>query len=178
MAMAIHHVYDQLLRLALVLALAGVAFLVPPDAPAVDPVGVVAVVPVGVPAVSRPATTDYQTSPAEEQLAALVNLARDRHALPRLRLRPTLSAYAHHHSRQMAIANLLFHTSDFDVICCWRWIAENIGYAPDVLTVHRAFMESDDHRANILDPTMRGLGIGVVSDGLRIWATEIFRDPR
>jgi uncharacterized protein YkwD len=178
MAMAIHHVYDQLFMPALVLALACGTLLVPTDAPAVDPVGVVAVVPAGVPAENQPATTGYQTSPAEERLAALVNLARDRHALPRLRLRATLSAYAHHHSRQMATANLLFHTTDFDVICCWRWIAENIGFAPDVLTVHRAFMDSDDHRANVLDPTMRGLGIGVVSDGLRIWATEIFRDPR
>jgi uncharacterized protein YkwD len=176
MAMAIHHVYDQLFIPALVLALACGALLVPTDAPAVDPVG--AVLSVRVPAESRPARSGYQTSPAEERLAALVNLARDRHALPRLRLRPTLSAYAHHHSQAMATADLLFHTTDFDVICCWRWIAENVGFAPDVLTVHRAFMESDEHRANILDPTMRGLGIGVVIDGLRIWATEIFRDPR
>jgi uncharacterized protein YkwD len=178
MAMAIHHVSGQLVMLALVLALAAGTLLVPTDSPAAAPVGVAAVVPVGVPAEGRPATTDYQTSPAEDRLAALVNQARERRDLPRLRLRATLSAYAHHHSRQMATANLLFHTSDFNVICCWRWIAENIGFAPDVLTVHRAFMESDEHRANILDPTMRGLGIGVVFDGLRIWATEIFREPR
>ena len=38
-------------------------------------------------------------------------------------------------------------------------------------------MNSSAHRANILDRRWRGVGVGVVKSGGRLWVTEIFRQP-
>jgi hypothetical protein len=38
-------------------------------------------------------------------------------------------------------------------------------------------MGSSGHRANILNPAMRHIGVGVVSSGGQLWVTEIFRAP-
>ena len=38
-------------------------------------------------------------------------------------------------------------------------------------------MGSSGHRANILNPAMRHVGVGVVSSGGQLWVTEIFRTP-
>jgi uncharacterized protein YkwD len=92
--------------------------------------------------------------------------------------RNSLTTYARHHSRAMAGAGYLYHTSNFAVICCWRSIGENVGYGPSVASVEYAFMHSPEHRANILDPDWRGIGVGVYRSGGRIWVTQIFRQPR
>ena len=44
----------------------------------------------------------------------------------------------------------------------WRWVGENVGYGPDVATVHAAFMNSPAHKANILDRDYTEVGIGAV----------------
>jgi uncharacterized protein YkwD len=38
-------------------------------------------------------------------------------------------------------------------------------------------MQSSAHRANILNPRMRVLGVGVVSSDGRLWVTELFTRP-
>ena len=78
----------------------------------------------------------------------------------------------------MQRAGALFHTSNFSIICCWSAIAENVGVGYSVRGLHRAFLRSTAHRANILDPGMRQIGLGVVSRDGRLWVTEVFRDPR
>jgi uncharacterized protein YkwD len=77
----------------------------------------------------------------------------------------------------MASATTLFHTADFATICCWTAIAENVGMADSVRSLHRALMRSPAHRANILDPQMRVVGVGVVAAGGQLWATELFTKP-
>lgn len=61
------------------------------------------------------------------------------------------------------------------VIGDWLVIGENVGYSGDIATVHQAFLESEGHRANILDPRFNWIGTGYAegSDG-RIWVSQVF----
>jgi peptidoglycan hydrolase-like protein with peptidoglycan-binding domain len=56
-------------------------------------------------------------------------------------------------------------------------VGENVGYGPDALTVHAAFMNSAPHRANILDRDYTEVGIGAVTVNGRVWVAEVFRRP-
>jgi uncharacterized protein YkwD len=113
----------------------------------------------------------------ESMLLAKINNARTAHGLRPLRLSGDLSTTARQHSRQMASATALFHTADFATICCWTAIAENVAMSDSVRTLHRALMHSPAHRANILDPQMRVVGVGIVASGGQLWATELFTRP-
>lgn len=131
------------------------------------------------------ASTGLLTAPAasaqtsrEAAFVERINSARARHGLPPLRVRDGLTDYARQHSRQMAGRRTLFHTADFSVICCWAAVAENVGTGFSVRQVHRAFMSSPGHRATMLDPDLRAVGVGVVRVGDRLWVTQVFRDPR
>ena len=106
-----------------------------------------------------------------------INNARTAHGLRPLVLSADLSTLARSHSRQMASATALFHSSSFSAICCWSAIAENVGTGDSVRGVHRAFLRSSTHRSNILDRRMRQVGVGIVATGGRVWVTEIFRRP-
>jgi uncharacterized protein YkwD len=117
-------------------------------------------------------------SDIERRLVAKINASRVYHGLVPLRVRDGLRDYSRRHSAAMAGSRTLYHTSNFSVICCWSAIAENIAYGYSARSIHRMFMNSPGHRANILNPRMRHLGVGVKISGGRIWVTEVFRDPR
>lgn len=125
--------------------------------------------------VAAPAAQAQST--IEARFVERINEARAQRGLAPLRVRDGLTDYARSHSAAMSSRRTLFHTSDFSVICCWSAIAENVGVGYTVRGVHRSFMDSPAHRANILDPTKRTVGVGVVRRGDRIWVTEIFRTP-
>lgn len=114
----------------------------------------------------------------EANIAQRINNARARNGLPPVALRAGLSEYARRQSARMADARSLFHTTSFSAICCWSSIAENVGVADSARRVHLNFLASPGHRANILDPTKREVGVGVVRSGGRLWVTEIFRERR
>jgi len=63
------------------------------------------------------------------------------------------------------------------VVTNWQYVGENVGYGPDALTVHVAFMNSPAHRANILDRDYTEVGVGAVVVGDRVWVAEVFRRP-
>jgi uncharacterized protein YkwD len=107
-----------------------------------------------------------------------LNAARAERGLPLLETRRALVSVARQQAARMADRATLFHnpnlTSD---VANWRWVGENVGYGPDALTVHVAFMSSPGHRANILDRDYTQVGVGaVVRDG-RVWVAEVFRRP-
>ena len=104
-----------------------------------------------------------------------INTARANHGLPPLRTSPDLMAAARTHSGAMSGQGLLFHTASFSSLCCWDHIAENVGMGYSVRDLHRAFMHSAPHRANILDRRMEQVGVGFVSVNGQLWVTEIFR---
>jgi uncharacterized protein YkwD len=77
----------------------------------------------------------------------------------------------------MVKKGLLFHQTSSQFaqrITNWTMIAENVGYGSDVGELHRAFMDSPLHAANILNSSYRFVGTGVVTDGNRMWVTVIF----
>ena len=115
---------------------------------------------------------------AEAAFVERINNARARHGLAPLRVRPGLTDYARRHAAAMAARRSLFHTSTFSVLCCWSSIAENVGFGDSVRGVHLALLSSPGHRANILDSSKRGVGVGVVRAGGRLWVTQVFREPR
>jgi uncharacterized protein YkwD len=43
---------------------------------------------------------------------------------------------------------------------------ENLALAPTLATAHNGLMNSEGHRANILEPEFRRMGIGVVDNGI------------
>lgn len=114
-----------------------------------------------------------------ERLLEHINRERRLRGLPRLRLREGLHDLARTHSRRMAERGQLIHTGGLgDRVCCWRAVAENVGYAPTVRDMHRVFMSSPAHRRNLLRPGYRHIGLGVVRSRGYVWVTEVFRRPR
>ena len=78
----------------------------------------------------------------------------------------------------MAARSTLFHNPNLTTdVRNWRYVGENVGYGPDALSVHRAFMHSTHHRANILDRDYTQLGIGAVVVNGRVWVAQVFRRP-
>jgi len=125
-----------------------------------------------------PAAASAATSTREARMVAAINHTRVAHGLAPLRPVASLMRYARSHTRAMAARGYLYHTSNFSVICCWSVVAENIGYGQTVAGLHRAFMASPPHRANLLNGRLRQVGIGIVVRGDAIWVTEVFRRPR
>ena len=115
-------------------------------------------------------------STAESAFVAKINAARAAAGLPAVSVHGDLVAAARRHSSAMAGRKALYHSS-LSGICCFRSLAENVGFGGTAGTVHVAFMGSSRHRANILNPAMRHVGVGVVSSGGQLWVTEIFRAP-
>lgn len=117
-------------------------------------------------------------STTEDSLTARLNGARSDQGLPSLATRRDLVAVARAQATRMADSGTLFHNPNLTTdVTNWRWVGENVGYGPDALTVHVAFMQSAPHRANILDRDYTEVGIGaVVVDG-RVWVAEVFRRP-
>ena len=107
----------------------------------------------------------------------LVNVARRSHGLKPLDLNARLSRTALGDSAKMANRATVFHTANlYDTVRRYRpnrW-GENVGMASTVRGLHRAFMASYEHRANILGSAYRKVGVGLVRSGGYVWGTLIF----
>ena len=77
----------------------------------------------------------------------------------------------------MVKKNLLHHTPSDKLqerVTKWSTLGENVGFGGDVDSLHKAFMNSPAHKANILFFSFKHVGVGVVKkDGL-MWVTVIF----
>jgi uncharacterized protein YkwD len=114
----------------------------------------------------------------EDVFTTKLNQERTSRGIPRLTPRAALVEVARAQARRMAARNTLYHNPNLTRdVTNWRWVGENVGYGPDALTVHVAFMNSPGHRANILDRDYTEVGIGAVTVGDRVWVAEVFRRP-
>ena len=133
---------------------------------------------VGATAPASAATRTLTAASVEETFTAKLNHARASRGIPRLALNSDLVRVARDQAARMAARSVLYHnprlTQD---VTNWRWVGENVGYGPDALTVHVAFMQSPGHRANILDRDYTQVGIGSVVVNGRVWVAEVFRQP-
>lgn len=118
----------------------------------------------------------------ELEMLDLVNAERANAGLDPLTLNTALNASAEDHSQWMLEDNTFSHTGQggssagdrmreagFSFDGNWQW-AENIGwqsergdegFSDDVAMIHDGLMNSPGHRANILDPNLEEIGIGV-----------------
>jgi uncharacterized protein YkwD len=77
----------------------------------------------------------------------------------------------------MAHKKLLFHTPSPKLthrVTHWVVLGENVGVGGSVDSLHTAFMNSPEHRDNILLPAFNHVGIGATKRGDRMWVTVLF----
>lgn len=127
-------------------------------------------------------------SPAEARLLALVNGARTIAGLPPLSLAAGSTDVARRWSMRLARDGALSHNTQLaqDLGAAgsagWHFLAENVGTAgaDNVAGLFAAYMASEHHRDNILDPRAVYIGMGtVVVDspaGPEQWNTMDFAD--
>ncbi|MEL7256767.1 MAG: CAP domain-containing protein [Pseudomonadota bacterium] len=119
--------------------------------------------------------------PLELHMLSLINDERESRGLNPLALETNLNMSAEEHSQWMLDTNVFSHTgvggssatdrieAELDLSGSWR-TAENIaiqsirgepGLLDDVENLHDSLMNSPGHRANILDPNLEYIGLGI-----------------
>jgi uncharacterized protein YkwD len=107
-------------------------------------------------------------------LFASVNAERLRHGLSRLLPDSGLEKLALDKARDMAVYGYFGHTDPQGVTfeervrasgVAFQYAAENLAFDQDAEHAHAAFMHSPEHRANVLDPQQKRLGIAVITVG-------------
>ncbi len=117
----------------------------------------------------------------EKELILAINKERRAAGVGELRVSPDLAAAARDHSRAMAAASVLSHTSPDGRSPTMRLVlagvffsasGENVASSAgfNAALIHRALMESPEHRSNILDPAFNVAGIGVAGK----WPTTAY----
>ena len=110
----------------------------------------------------------------EQAMVSLVNQARAEAGLAPLRVDPQLVKTARMKSQDMIDLGYFGHTSPtygspFDLMrskgVSYRYAGENLAGAPTVERAHAGLMNSQGHRANILNPNYTRIGIGVIDGG-------------
>jgi uncharacterized protein YkwD len=137
----------------------------------------------------EPAKSNAQES-AERKLVELTNQERKKADLPALQLNPTLSKIARAHAENMARQGKMEHVLDKkgpldrvrDAGYRFTKAGENIAFGEEGATavmIMKAWMESKDHRANILLPEYTETGLGIARDKSGdLWYAQVFAKPR
>jgi Cysteine-rich secretory protein family len=122
---------------------------------------------------------------AEQQVMELANADRAQQGLGPLKWDPALAQAASEHAQRMAEQPALSHQypGEPDLVARggaagahFRTIAENVALAPSPQALEQEWMHSAPHRANILDPRMNAIGVGLVRRGGNYYAVEDFAD--
>ncbi|MTI70800.1 MAG: hypothetical protein FH751_11180 [Firmicutes bacterium] len=122
---------------------------------------------------------NFDISDKEKILFNLINEEREKRGLNPLILDKTLFKIAEIKSQDMHDNNYFSHVSpNFGKTSTllrkeginYFSYGENIGWTYSVYRAHNGFMESDGHRANILNPSFTHIGIGIVGSQY----TELF----
>ncbi len=109
---------------------------------------------------------------------AQINAERAANHRSRLAVTGPLTALASSWAATMARTGTLAHNPHLSTaLSNWSVIGENVGVGYSVPTLESAFWSSAAHRANMLDRDYTQIGVGVVSDGEKLWVTEDFSRP-
>lgn len=113
----------------------------------------------------------------EQRFVDLINAERRAVGSGPLVIVPQLVEGAREQAERMAAEGRIFHNPNLgDVIDGWKMLGENVGRGGDVESLHRAFMDSQGHRDNLLNAAYDGIGVGVVwEDGIP-YVAEVFMD--
>lgn len=135
----------------------------------------------------------------EQVFIDLINKERSYRGIPVLKTDPLLTSIARSHSFEMYDLNYFDHHSPTATLKTpmdrflkgvkeaglvapeYALVGENIYYSSiynnqyDSAYGHKVFMNSPGHRANILDPRYKKVGVGTYEDNKgRFWVTEVF----
>jgi len=125
---------------------------------------------------AEPAEAAFEFKPSERRATRLMNRERVERDIGSLRLRPKLTRLARKHSRTMAAAGTIFHSDLGETVSglSWSIAGENVGMGPTIKGLHRAFMKSPGHRANVLERRYKRVGVGVIQRDGTIYITILF----
>jgi uncharacterized protein YkwD len=128
-----------------------------------------------------PATTAsascYSPTRKEKSFVRKMNRARIEEGHAPLKLDLEVSKVSKVHTRAMARDASLYHTSSSVLskrVTNWVLLGENVGVGGTVSSLHRAFMESPHHRANIMLSEFKYVGVGATVANDRLWVTVTF----
>jgi uncharacterized protein YkwD len=131
------------------------------------------------------------SSTYESQFVSLINHERSSRGLNTLAVKSDLVSVARQHSLKMACQGYIEHdSSTWNSVSGWTEYGENVGVtgadtgSNQVITLHNAFMNSPEHKRNIIFPAMEsnpkpppynqvGVGVTIDSSG-SMYVTEIF----
>jgi len=127
----------------------------------------------------------------EGEVVERVNRIRTQRGLPPLQIDPELAALARAHSCRMARQGFFAHTSPSDGTVAdrvreagleFRAVAENLARnanVPDPAAVAvEGWLQSEEHRDNLLRPTFTRTGVGACAGDPGHYFTQIFLEPR
>jgi hypothetical protein len=123
------------------------------------------------------------TTVAEQYLFAAANAERAQRGLPTLRWDGGLYRAADVHAREMAARASISHQFEGEPELTERVkqagahfsvVAENVAEAPTAVRIHDAWMASEGHRANLLDPRVNAVGIRVLRRDGELYAVQDF----
>ncbi|GAC1326464.1 MAG: hypothetical protein NVSMB13_11430 [Mycobacteriales bacterium] len=107
-----------------------------------------------------------------------INSARAANGVRPLSVSGDLSSVAQSWSARMAAAGTISHNPNLtSQVTNWQIVGENVGMGPTTSALCTAFMNSPEHRDNILDPSYTQVGVGTVVSNGTIFVTEDFRKP-
>lgn len=135
-------------------------------------------------AVAPAAHAESTASSFSSRLVELVNAARADHGLRALTVASGTSTVAAGWTQHLAVEQSLSHNPNLAAQLeshgspNWTSYGENVGMGPtsSAQTLFTAYMNSPEHRANILGASYRYLGISVVYTGSKAWNTMDFVD--
>ncbi|MGH9164223.1 MAG: CAP domain-containing protein, partial [Acidimicrobiales bacterium] len=112
----------------------------------------------------------------EAILVSQVNDLRRPRGLAALAVDVRLASVARKWSATMATTSTLLHNPALTALApsLWQMLGENVGFGPSVGVVHDALVASPKHLANMVDTRFNAVGVGVVTVGDTVWATEVF----
>ena len=123
---------------------------------------------------SHPALAGARSQRFRSDMLRLVNETRRAHGLSTVDLNRRLSTEAWRHSLSMGRRFLLYHTSNLSELVqpygAHAW-GENIAYARTLQRVEQLWMQSYEHRVNLLNPAFHRAAIGIVKIRGWLWVT-------
>ena len=114
-------------------------------------------------------------SASEAEMLNLVNQERRKRGVSELTLRQEVLPIARAHAKDMWEREYFSHVSPEgkdvgdrldEAGIRYRIAGENLALAPTLSTAHTGLMNSEGHKANILEPKFKRVGIGVIDNGV------------
>lgn len=129
-------------------------------------------------ATAAPASAAPSVRSAERAFVSSINSYRRGTHRAQLRTSASLTLVARRWAQSMARSNRLAHNPRVtSQVRSWRYLGENVGVGGSTSSLHRAFVHSAPHRANLLSTRYTYVGVGVAYGHGRMWVVEVFDRP-